>query len=165
MKKFPWILTLVVCLFALPTSAKPADLAAIALGLFEVPPVDTDSLGVATFDVLLPTPEGPADRARVEFVLFLFRGREITQAHIHCGEFGTNGPIVVFLTGLVENGHDVNGLWVANASFQENDILPGSECGDTMEEVLRSMREGNTYMNVHSVANPGGEVRGQIVPR
>ena len=31
-----------------------------------------------------------------------------------------------------------------------------------VEEYAQQMRNGNTYVNVHSVAHPGGEVRGQV---
>jgi hypothetical protein len=30
------------------------------------------------------------------------------------------------------------------------------------EELIAKMRSGNTYANVHTIVNPGGEVRGQI---
>jgi hypothetical protein len=36
-------------------------------------------------------------------------------------------------------------------------ISPGQ-----FEEVLKAMREGATYANVHSTLFPGGEIRGQI---
>ncbi len=32
----------------------------------------------------------------------------------------------------------------------------------TINDLLDEMQRGNTYVNVHTVANPGGEIRGQI---
>lgn len=39
----------------------------------------------------------------------------------------------------------------------------GIGCGwETLADVLEAMRSGDTYVNVHTVDNPPGEVRGQI---
>lgn len=39
----------------------------------------------------------------------------------------------------------------------------GNGCEWTsLEEVFNAIRSGNAYTNVHTVANPGGEIRGQI---
>lgn len=37
-------------------------------------------------------------------------------------------------------------------------------CGATISDLATSMRVGNVYANVHSVANPGGVIRGQVEP-
>jgi hypothetical protein len=34
--------------------------------------------------------------------------------------------------------------------------------GKTLDDLLEQMRAGNTYVNVHTKAHPGGEIRGQI---
>jgi len=31
-----------------------------------------------------------------------------------------------------------------------------------LQELLAQMRAGQTYVNVHTLANPGGEIRGQV---
>ncbi len=95
----------------------------------------------------------------------------VTQAHIHFGQFGVNGGIVVFLctnlgngpagtqpcppspatiTGTIDAG-DV----VASAAAQ------GIATGE-FAELIRAMRAGVTYVNVHSTTWPGGEIRSQI---
>jgi hypothetical protein len=120
----------------------------------EVPPVVTNTSGKATiqFNDL---------ETAAEFKLTIHDGVRITQAHIHCGAVGVNGPIVVFLAGLITQGLDVDGKWIGNASFTDANII-NTSCGSTLAQLAQSMRDGNMYANAHSVANTGGEVRGQL---
>lgn len=120
----------------------------------EVPPVDTETTGRAY--LWLNKAE-----TQIEFQLHVNDGQAITQSHIHCAPAGVNGPIVVFLAGLHANGLDVNGKWISNATITDASIV-NPLCGATVAELAASMRAGTTYVNVHSIANPGGVVRGQI---
>jgi hypothetical protein len=95
------------------------------------------------------------------FELAVQDGERVTQAHIHCGERGVNGPVVVFLAGFHDLGWDVDGRWISNATATDANIT-NLACGATLAELADAMRDGRTYVNVHTVANPGGEVRGQI---
>lgn len=67
----------------------------------------------------------------------------VTAAHIHRGAVGTNGPVVHFIsaTGFTQ----VEGT----ITLSEADVA--------------DLRAGNFYLNVHSVDNPGGFARGQMV--
>ena len=125
-------------------------------GTEEVPPVDTATTG----DVIILF---NAEETAAEFLLTVNAGQRVQQAHIHCGAIGVNGPVVVFLAGFHANGWDVNGPWVGNTTFSNANITDTS-CGSTVAELAQAMREGMTYANVHTVAHPGGEVRGQIRP-
>ena len=69
-----------------------------------------------------------------------------TAAHIHAGQPGTAGPIVV---PLVENPAG-SGIWTASATLTD----------DQFNELIN----GGMYLNVHSTAFPNGEIRGQILP-
>jgi hypothetical protein len=88
-------------------------------------------------------------------------------SHIHCGPSGQNGPIVVWLAGNPggELAWDFDGKWIDNAGFTDADVIPGTGCGDNLADLIESLRNGGTYVNVHTRANPGGEVRGQIRPQ
>jgi CHRD domain len=121
-----------------------------------VGPVDTDTGGKATLSL-------NKSETEIEFQLRVDDGERITQAHIHCGDVGVNGPIVVFLAGLNEAGYDVDGKWVGNATITDSSIV-NTSCGATVAALAESMRGGHTYANVHSFDHPGGVVRGQIRP-
>lgn len=94
-------------------------------------------------------------------------GLRVFMAHIHCGLAGANGPIVVWLAGNPgeDRAWDVDGKWIDNATFTDADVIPGTGCGDNLAELMETLREDGGYVNVHTRANPGGEVRGQIRPQ
>ncbi len=133
------------------------DFAAIMTGGEEVPPVATDTTGSVEirFD---------KDFTEAKFELTVNDGVRVQQAHIHCGALGVNRPIVVFLAGFHDKGWDVNGKWIDHVKFTNANIV-NKACGATLAELAHSMEVGKTYANVHTVAHPGGEARGQIMPQ
>jgi CHRD domain len=87
-------------------------------------------------------------------------------AHIHFSQKHVNGGIVAFLCGgggkpaCPNPGGTVEGDIVAAdvlAQVPDQGIAAGE-----LAEFIRAMRHGATYVNVHSVRFPGGEIRGQI---
>ena len=71
-------------------------------------------------------------------------GLTATAAHIHQGEVGANGPIIVDLT------QSAPGVWSVPA---------GATFTQAQAEAFAS---GGLYFNAHTPENPGGEIRGQI---
>ncbi len=127
-------------------------------GAEEVPAVVTDASGKATFEVR-------SHMTAIEFKLKVKNGTDILAvagSHIHCAPAGENGPVVVFLAGVVPGGLDGN--LTIKATVTDANIV-NTACGATIGELVESMRTGNTYVNVHSAANPGGEIRGQIMEK
>jgi CHRD domain len=122
----------------------------------EVPAVVTETSGKAFFSV-------DKDQTAIEFQLHVSDGVRITQAHIHCGRPGVNGPIIIFLGGLHAAGLNIDGKWVSNATITDASIV-NTSCGASLAAIAQQMRIGNTYANVHSFVNPGGEIRGLIEP-
>jgi hypothetical protein len=102
-----------------------------------------------------------------QFVLEVFDGLAITQAHFHCNRAGQNGPVVMFLYGLGPTV-DVDGVLsaatVTNANFTGADCVP--QIGrpiNNLASLAFAMRDGLIYANVHTTVNPPGEIRGQLL--
>jgi hypothetical protein len=101
------------------------------------------------------------------------------QAHIHVGQRGVNGGISVFLCGNAPtvppesvpqppacppSPATITGvLSPANVVGPVPQGIELATTADEFDELVRMLRIGFTYANVHSSRFPGGEVRGQIL--
>ena len=89
-------------------------------------------------------------------------------AHIHVGPAGVNGGVTVPFTSQVPhaNSGTFSGTFTAAnvqaASTPDGGI--GVDAGD-YNGLLQLMRAGETYTNIHTTANQGGEIRGQNQPQ
>ena len=96
----------------------------------------------------------------------------VTQAHIHLGQEDVNGGISVWLCSNLASpptpvgvqpcpspGGTIFGTFTASNVIGPagQGIAPGE-----LAELVKAMREGNTYVNVHSSLFPSGEIRQQI---
>jgi hypothetical protein len=118
-----------------------------------VPPVRTNATGEAFFKV------SDCGR-RIFFKITLEDIRNVTVAHIHLGRKGVNGPVIVTLFGPLRRPRSFE-----QAEFTgviTRDELEGPLAGESLNTLIREMRQGNTYVNVHTVQNPDGEIRGQV---
>jgi hypothetical protein len=104
----------------------------------------------------------------------------VIQSHIHFGQHHTNGGISVWLCESPTNPAptSVAALVIQcperattapiTATITAADVVGPAPQGITgvsaaeFAELLAAMRSGVTYVNVHSTAFPGGEIRGQI---
>jgi hypothetical protein len=103
------------------------------------------------------------DGASMHYKLILANIDDVVGAHIHLAPAGSNGPIVVNLFGapfVPDPGVDVNGV-LAEGTITAAD-LAGPLAGMSLDDLRQAIFDGNTYVNVHTVANRGGEVRGQL---
>ena len=166
MRKFVSIMTTVVAVFAVAGMASAGGVFVATLsGAEEVPPVQENTRGRA----LVTFNEG--DTA-VDFLLQVRAGEGITQAHIHCAPKGVNGPIVVFLAGLNAKGYNVDAIfpWVSGATLTDASVIPADPAANpacpiainNLRDLAQAVRDGNAYVNVHSVAHGSGVVRGQL---
>lgn len=121
----------------------------------EVPPVETQTTGTALLHV-------NRQRTEIRYQLDIRQADAILAvagAHLHCAPAGQNGPVFAFLAGVISGGLD--GRVRIEATLTDNNITDDL-CGTTIEEVVQSMLDGSVYVNVHSAAHPGGEIRGQV---
>jgi hypothetical protein len=104
-------------------------------GSREVPPVTTSASGSGTVSV----GSDRSVKARITV-----SGMAATAAHIHQGAPAANGPVIV---PLVKQG---------------DNVFVAADGAKMTEEQHRAYKSGDTYVNVHSAKNPGGEIRAQL---
>ncbi len=79
----------------------------------------------------------------------------VQAAHIHLGKAGVNGDVLIAICGgpcsLPRSGT------LTAKNFNKNQTKVAS-----FAAALKAIRAGRTYVNVHTKANPGGEIRGQL---
>ena len=123
----------------------------------EVPAVETRATGQTIFKL-------SKDGTELSYKLIVANLEDIRMAHIHLAPVGDNGGVVVWLypssppPQLIEG--TTSGI-LAEGVITSADLVGSLEGGD-LQDLLDNMVAGNAYVNVHTVENPGGEIRGQI---
>jgi hypothetical protein len=116
--------------------AAAADLKIALAGDREVPPVKSAGYGTGTITI------GADGAVSGSVVTTDISG---TAAHIHEAAKDRNGPVIIPLT---KDGNTYS-----------------APAGAKLTELqLASFRAGNLYVNVHTAANPGGEIPAQLIP-
>lgn len=121
------------------------------VGANEVPPVATAAEGKVEFE------RAGRRGNRLRWELEAQDIENVVGGHIHRAPVGVNGPIIVDLnipSSCVVEGDEVRCRGVVRRA----DLAPGLK----FRGLLRLMRTGQTYVNVHTEQNPGGEIRGQL---
>jgi hypothetical protein len=121
-------------------------------GQEEVPPVDTQAVGEAILTQDLPLNQ------TVHYFVNVTGIEGVSQGHIHSGAEGENGPIVVTLFNFDSPQNEV--LQYSNFTASN---LEGPMQGKTMQDLIAALKNGTTYINVHTEQNPNGEIRGQLM--
>ena len=140
-----------------PAGMQAFPFVAALSGVSEVPPVASTGQGatVLGFDPALAT---------LRVILAVSNLRGVTAAHIHIGRPGENGPIVLSLYGPSPGVNIGASTVLTNRTFTAAN-LTGPLAGMPLSALVRHILTGNAYVNVHTLANPNGEIRGQIVRR
>jgi CHRD domain len=123
-------------------------------GFEEVPPVNnTSAIGVAEFKL---------GQDNIMYIVNVTDIENVTAAHIHSGQVGENGPIVITLFK-----EDTPTTTMTTGVLSEGNItatnLEGPMAGKLLSNLTSAMSNDQTYVNVHTQQNPNGEIRGQIL--
>jgi hypothetical protein len=150
--------------------AQKPDFIATLSGKEVIPPTKTIATGIANFIVL---------KDSVNFQINLLDAKKITLIQIHNGTLGVNGDVVVTLFKSKDNtanlikGNPSNfsnapqttqesSSFTSSGTFEASD-LTGLFTGKTINDLVLSMQNDETYVNVHTENYPEGELRGQIL--
>jgi len=121
-------------------------------GKDEVPPKDTKAIGTAEFTV--------NGANSMSYKVTVNNMEKVTAAHIHTGKEGENGPVVVTLFKTDSPSAATNGVLsqgtITSAKFE------GPLAGKQLSDLINLINSGDAYVNVHTEANPKGEIRGQL---
>jgi len=126
-------------------------------GFQEVPPILSD--GTGTFNGIL------SSTSLTYSLTFSGLSSSAFGSHIHFGERGVNGAIVVFLCGGGGKPACPAGGGTVTGTITGADVLPVLSQGVTagsFADLLRILNSGDAYVNIHTTIHPGGEIRGQI---
>jgi hypothetical protein len=153
-------------LLAIATVAHADQIGALLTGYEESPSVSTVARGQFTATI---APNGVIQYTET------YDGLQaaVTQSHIHVGQPGVNGSVVIFLC-QTETNPDPTGLaprcpqeGTVTGTITAANVIAGSTtsqqlvAGD-LAAVITAIRAGSAYANVHTTASPGGEIRGQL---
>lgn len=122
-------------------------------GEFEKPQVDTNASGMAVFKVT---------QDNIWYLINITGIDKVTAAHIHSGAPEENGPILAWL--FRSNGTltgNIDGILTQGNITGK--MLEGPSIGDQLSEIVSGMKNGTTYVDVHTLDYPNGEIRGQIM--
>jgi hypothetical protein len=122
-------------------------------GSQEVPPKKTGTTGNADF--LLSS-----DSKVLNYKLVAVNISKVTVAHIHEGKPGVNGPVLVTLVRFGTPTFPVNGI-LSQGNITA-DKLEGPLTGKQIADLAKQITSGNIYVNIHTLQNPDGQIRGQI---
>ena len=141
---------------AAPASAQQYTLTATLSGAGETPApgINTGAFGSATVVVDMTA-------RTVTYTVTVFNlPSGVTASHIHAGAAGTAGPVVVNFAPPTTASNDFSFTGVVpDTAFALNPAVGIRSADDMFQAILG----GNSYVNVHSTVNPGGEIRGQLI--
>ena len=149
---------LLIGLSALPAAAQTFTLTAKLTGAGEATPtangINTGAFGDATVVVDMST-------RTVTYTVNVFNlPSGVIASHIHVGAEGTPGPVVVNFTVPTNSSNDFGfSGTVADTAF----VLRPDQGIRSADDMFQAILGNNSYVNVHSLVNPGGEIRGQLI--
>lgn len=150
MKRLTALLAGGLLLVAVPAAVLAADevFKADLTGGAQVPPITVSATGDATVTI--------ADNESSVSWKVTYGG--LTGAagagHIHFGAVDAAGPVMIPFATVSNTG--------STGSFASGDYAGGEGLPADWAGVLKAIRDGNAYVNIHTAANAPGEIRGQL---
>ncbi len=153
---------------SLPTATPGEEFQTALSGANEVPAVTTPATGAARFAVMLDT--------FLAFRLDVAAIDTTMAAHIHKGAAGVADSVIATLfTGLPTCNSNTQGSPSCRVGFTgllvQGQLKPsqlpvafGAAPRARLDSLLRLLRTGNAYVDVHTKRNAGCEIRGQVQP-
>jgi len=135
-----------------PKSSAPREPAAhdvfvaVLSGAYEVPPIETQATGTAELSLV---------GSQLHYRLHVDSIGDITGAYIHLGGAGETTPAVADLFDGVKAG-PTSGV-LSSGTLAMADVH-----GTTMRQLRQALQHDDAYVTVHTLAHPGGELRGQL---
>jgi len=134
--------------------AEVITLTAALAGDGENPGINTGAFGSATITV-------DTSARTVTYQVSVFNlPSGVTASHIHVGAPSTTGPIIVNFAPPVNASND----FAYSGTVPESQWLMRPDQGiRSGDDIIQAILGNNTYVNVHSTVNPGGEIRGRLI--
>lgn len=150
MKRITALLAAGLLLLAVPAAVFAADevFTADLSGGAQVPPLAVDGTGDATVTIA-------DDESSISWVV-TYSGLtgDPAAGHIHFGAVDATGPVMIPFATVTPTG--------STGTFAAADYVTGAGLPADWAGVLAAIRDGNAYVNIHTAANPPGEIRGQL---
>jgi len=161
-----FFLSIVLLAAAVPVHAQGGTAVTRLRGFEEVPALSNPAGG--TFNATINE-----DGTEMTYELHYFNIEgSVTQAHLHFGQRSVNGGIMIFLCSNLGNGPAgtqacPQGNATITGTITASNVGSGAAsqgvAAGELFSVLRGIRGGVVYANVHTDVFPGGEIRGQLV--
>jgi len=103
-----------------------------------------------------------SDGTTVHYTIEVDDINAVIAAHIHSAPAGVNGPIRVFFFGGGSPNPGGPSTFTDKSILAQGSFNASNVTGVSFADLLNQMRSGQAYVNVHTTAFPGGEMRGQI---
>src|SRR5947208_6315166 len=124
----------------------------------QVPAVNTTAFGFAEVQL-------SEDNSTLSFEVVVCNIANVIASHIHVGAAGTNGQVVLPFFGSLTPFNSTRGCdTLAEGTRTSGNLVARPDAGiNTWTDFINALIAGNTYVNVHTTAHTGGEIRGQLV--
>ena len=123
-------------------------------GAQSVPAVKTSAKGAAHYRLI-------EEGTTIEFFNWFSRLRNVTVAHLHLGEAGETGPVVVDLLATGQSSKFSRVTRFIKGEITASDLV-GPMAGQPLDVLSQAILDGEIYINIHTEQNPSGEIRGQL---